>query len=339
MNKRRALIIVLLACVLSFICAFAACNKKNNDVQNVEVTAVTLDKDTVNLQLEAKTTETLTAIVSPDNATNKTVTWTTSAESVATVSDGVVTAVGVGSATITATAGSKSANCTVVVSPAPTTVAVTGVSLDKTQLTLKIGGNEEAPLTATVAPDNATNKTVSWSSSNTEVATVSGGVVTALKEGTATITVTTEDGNKTATCAVTVEAADPVNVPVTGVTLNSSELTLRPNGTATLVATVAPSNATIKTVTWSSSNTAVATVADGVVTAVAEGTATITVTTTDGSKTATCAVTVQAASSSDVAVTDVTLDQTAVTLKVGAANATATLVATVAPSNATIKTV
>ena len=90
------------------------------------------------------------------------------------------------------------------------TVDVTGVALDKTEVTLEIGGTET--LTATVAPEDATNKLVSWSSSNEAVATVVDGVVTAVAEGTATITVTTDDGAKTATCAVTVNAAPAVKV-------------------------------------------------------------------------------------------------------------------------------
>jgi gliding motility-associated-like protein len=144
-----------------------------------------------------------------------------------------------------------------------------------------------------VAPSNATNKTVSWSSSNTAIATVStGGLVTAVAAGTATITVTTQDGSKTATCAVTV-----TTVAVTGVTLSPTSTSLSVGATQQLTATIAPTNATNKSVTWSSSNTAIATVSTaGLVTAVAAGTATITVKTTDGSKTATCAVTVTATS-------------------------------------------
>jgi hypothetical protein len=107
--------------------------------------------------------------------------------------------------------------------------------------------------------------------------------------GTTTITVTTQDGNKTATCAVTVNAA---NVPVTSVSLNKNTLTLDEGKTETLTATVSPSNATNKNVTWSSSNTSVATVSNGTITSIAAGSASITVTTADGSKTATCTVTV-----------------------------------------------
>ena len=165
-------------------------------------------------------------------------------------------------------------------------ISVTGVSLNKSTTSLPVGGTET--LVATVAPDNATNPKVKWTSSNTAVATVDkDGKVTTVAAGNATITVTTEDSSKTATCSVTVV------VPVTGVSLNKTSMTLSVGGTETLTATVAPDDATNKKVTWSSSNTDVATVGDdGKVTAVAHGTATITVTTEDGSKTATCSVTV-----------------------------------------------
>ena len=141
-----------------------------------------------------------------------------------------------------------------------------------------------------VEPANATNKAVTWSSDNISVATVdANGLVTAVAEGSATITVTTEDGNKTATCEVTVTTA---TVPVTGVTLDPTSLTLNVNQTATLTATITPNDATNQNVTWTSDNPSVATVSGGVVTAVAPGEATITATTQDGSFDATCTVTV-----------------------------------------------
>ena len=175
---------------------------------------------------------------------------------------------------------------------APAVVHPTSVSLDKTSLTLTEG--ESATLVATVAPANAGNKKVSWSSSDEQVATVSTkGVVEALTAGTATITVTTDDGALTAQCAVTVEAKPEVKV--TGVSLNKTTLSLEVGQTATLVATVTPADATDKTVTWSSTNEAVATVIDGQVKAIAAGEATIVVTTTDGALTAQCAVTVKEA--------------------------------------------
>ena len=168
------------------------------------------------------------------------------------------------------------------------TVAVTGVSLDQTTLTFTVGDVPKT-LTATVAPADATNDAVKWSIDPAGVATVVNGVVTPAAPGTATITVTTTDGDKTATCTVYVNAA---TVAVTGVTLEQAAITLEIGETETLAPTVAPANATDNTVTWTSDNPDVATVVDGVVTAVAEGAATITVTTTDGGKTATCAVTV-----------------------------------------------
>ena len=209
-------------------------------------------------------------------------------------------------------------------------VAVTGVTLNKNATSITAGQTET--LTATVAPNDATDKSVTWTSSNEAVATVSNeGVVTAVAAGEATITVTSNaDNTKTATCTVT------VTVPVTGVTLDQSELALTVGDAAvSLTATVAPNDATDKTVTWSSSNEAVATVSnEGVVTAVAAGEATITVTSNaDNTKTATCTVTVTPAT---VAVTGVTLNKSETTITAGQ---TETLTATVAPADATDKTV
>ena len=170
-----------------------------------KVTSVSLNKDS--LSLEVGGSEALTATVTPDNATNKNVTWSSSAEGVATVdANGNVTAVAQGAATITATAADGSgvkATCSVTVS-APAAIPVESVTLDKTELTLTEGDSET--LTATIAPTDATNQNVTWNSSAPDVATVGAdGKVTAVGAGTAVITVTTEDGNKTATCKVTVE--------------------------------------------------------------------------------------------------------------------------------------
>ncbi|OXA76820.1 hypothetical protein B0A65_17950 [Flavobacterium frigidimaris] len=173
-----------------------------------------------------------------------------------------------------------------------TVVAVTGVTLSPTTATLLVGATQQ--LTPTVAPATATNKTVSYSSSNTAIATVNAtGLITAIAAGISTITVTTQDGAKTATCAVTVNAT---NVAVTSVSLSPATTSLAVGGTQQLTPTILPANATNKNVTYSSSNTAVATVnTSGLITAVANGTSTITVTTVDGSKTSTCAVTVSTA--------------------------------------------
>ena len=212
----------------------------------------------------------------------------------------------------------------------PVIISVSSVNLNKTSHTLAKG--ESASLVATVYPSNATNKSVTWSSSNTSVATVSSsGIVTAKSVGLANITVTTNDGGKKATCLVTVQAGA---VAVTGVTLDESSLLLIEGDTFTLTETVTPSNATNKSVNWSSSNTSVATVSSvGVVTAKSAGSATITVKTIDGEKTATCVVTVKAKT---VNVTGVSLNKTSISMTVGDAQA---LTATVVPSNATDKSV
>lgn len=300
-------------------------NEKTGSGQiSVSVAGVSLDK--TEIVLVEGSNQTLTATVEPTNATNKGVTWSSSNNEIATVNNGVVTAVKEGTATITVTTaeGGKTATCKVTVNVtvnAPQTVPVTGVTLDETELTLEKDGSQT--LTATVAPTNATNKDVTWSSSNPEVATVEGGKVTAVSEGTATITA--KAGEQTATCTVTVTKAD---VAVESVTLNPTTLTLEKGGTGTLTATVAPENATNNTVTWSSSNPEFATVANGTVTAVSAGTATITVTTADGNHQATCTVTV---TPKTVLVNGIQVQGTA-SLYVGN---TATLTATITPDTAT----
>ena len=155
-------------------------------------------------------------------------------------------------------------------------VAVTGMSLNTNATTILQGYTQT--LHAIIAPANATNRNVTWSSSNQAVAAVSAdGVVTAVSAGTATITVTTVDGGFTDSAIVTVS---DTAVPVTGVSLNESNLNIFVGGNRTLLATVMPSGATNQNVTWSSNNTGVATVSQaGEVTAIAPGTATITVTT------------------------------------------------------------
>lgn len=171
-------------------------------VSQVPVTGVTLDKTELTLAVGAS--ETLTATVAPDNATNKTVKWTTGDQKIATVDDkGKVTAVAEGAAVITATTedGEKKAECKVTVTPAG--VPVTGITLDKEEITLAVGASET--LTATVVPENATNKEVTWQSGKESVVTVDQqGKVTAVGQGTTTVTATTKDGGKTAYCKVTV---------------------------------------------------------------------------------------------------------------------------------------
>ena len=156
--------------------------------------------------------------------------------------------------------------------------------------TLSIEELKTAQLTATISPANASDQQFSWDVKDTEIASVYGytsetKTVTALKEGQTQITVTVD--GQTASCTVTVT---PRTISVESITLNKTQLSLVKGATETLTATVLPTTATDKAVTWESSDTAVATVENGVVTAVAAGNATITA--KAGEKTATCAVTV-----------------------------------------------
>jgi len=180
-------------------------------------------------------------------------------------------------------------------------IAVQSISLSSTK-TIKLGNT--ITLIPEFNPANATNKIVTWTSSDEEVATVdNAGKITPKKVGSTIITVTTQDGNKKATCTVTVTGEEPEDddVSVETVTLDKTEISLEVGKTDTLVPTIAPSSATNKKVSYTTSDEKIAKVsAEGVVTAVAEGTATITVTTEDGAKTATCKVIVTKAATEDV---------------------------------------
>ena len=283
---------------------------------------VTLNK--TELTLDIGKSEKLVATLDPANSTS-TIEWSSSNPSVAEVKNGVVTAKKGGSATITVkTSNDKTATCKVIVKEKE--VEVSAIKLNKTSLTLKKGASEK--LTASVTPSNATNKNLTWKSSNNSIVEVNSGTVKAKKNGTATITVSTSNGKK-ATCKVTVTDK---TIAVTKISLNKTSVTLSKGATAQLTATVSPSDATDKTITWSSSNTSVATVKNGKITAIKDGTATITAKSSNG-KTATCKVTV---SGNAKAVTKVTLDKTSITLNKGGS---AQLTAKITPSDASNKTI
>ncbi|OIV42609.1 hypothetical protein BKM63_06975 [Flavobacterium johnsoniae] len=354
----------------------------NTNAPVTAVTGVSVSPTTATVGLG--TTQQLNATITPANATNQNVTWTSSNTAAATVNaSGLVTAVATGTTTITVKTadGNKTATSTITVAAIP----VSSVAVSPTTASLYAGNTQQ--LSVTIAPANATNKNVTWSSSNTAAATVnSSGLVTAVSAGTATITATTQDGNKTASANITVnpntnftvyfykpsnwgtgikiyywstlpagvlaDAAWPgvnmtnagngwysytftnitstnlifndgtsqtadlsrnktgwymnsawydsnpgTGVAVTSVSLSPSTASLNVGGTQQLTPTVLPSTATNKAVTFSSNNTAVATVnSSGLITAISNGTAVITVTTVDGNKTSTCAVTVSTSS-------------------------------------------
>lgn len=284
------------------------------------VTSISISKSSYSLTMGEKTSVTLTATVNPSNATNKKVTWKSSNTKVATVdANGKVKAVGPGTANITVTTvdGGYSRTCKItVIQP------VTGVKFATSSKTMYVG--QKSTFTYTISPSNATDKGVSFKSSNKKIATVdSNGKVTAKKKGSCKIYVTTDDGSFKATIKVKVVK----KVDVTGVKLNYSSKTVNKGKTLTLKATIKPSNASNQKVTWESSDTSIATVnTNGVVTAKKGGTVTIKCTTKDKKKVATCKVTVYEAVSS------ISLSASSMTL---VSNKSKTLTATVKPASAT----
>lgn len=168
----------------------------------------------------------------------------------------------------------------------PQPIKVIGITVNPTSLSLVEG--ETTDIIATVSPKDADNQTVIWSSSDGSVASVNGGKVSALKAGTATITAKTDDGGYTASSTVKVMAR---TIEVTSISLSKTELTLTEGDSETITAIVAPEDATNKTVIWTSSDTEVATVDDGLILAIKEGG--VIITATAGDKSATCVVAVK----------------------------------------------
>lgn len=226
----------------------------------------------------------LSPVFKPANATNQKVSWTTSDAKIATVNElGKVTGVKGGTAMITCTSdeGKFTANCVVTVKE-----LVTNVKLNKTSVKMTVGATTK--LVATVSSETASNKKVTWTTSNKKIATVNqSGKVTAKKLGTCKITAKAVDGSgESATCTIRIIKK------VSSLKINHSYLKLMEGKSAKIKSVVSPSNATVKTVKWKSSDTNIAMVSsNGKVTALSAGIAKITVSTTDGSKlVATCTV-------------------------------------------------
>ena len=249
---------------------------------SVKVTSVDLDQS--NITVNVGNTIKLNADVTPDVASDKSVIWSSSDTSVATVDkDGVVKGIKTGSTTITAKTndGGFEASCTVNVIN-----AVNGITISDTNVALY--PNKTKQLKASVTPADADNQNIVWESNDDDVATVSEtGLVTAKMPGTATITVKSVDGEYKATCTVT------VGKHVSSIILSDTELIMPAGTTETLYATVMPLAAFNKTVTWVSTNPKVATVdEDGNVKALKAGTTTVIAYCEDGDVTASCVVTV-----------------------------------------------
>ena len=335
--------------------------KKVNVVAASGVNSVTGVKlNVTSLTISVGKNGSLSAIVSPSDATNKAVTWSSSNESVALVSSkGKVVGVGVGSAVITVTTqdGNKTAMANVTVKRASSSSSsgssssggsssgssskyrkVTKVSINSDDFSIKVGNTKT--LTYTISPSNATNKKVSWDTNNPSVAKVSStGKVTGVGAGTAYITIKSVDGVSDKV-KVVVTKGSPVKA--TKITLNPSSLTLNVGAKKAVTATVSPSNASIKTITWVSHNTNIAKVdSKGTVTGVGAGSTKISAYTTDGNVTASMNVTVKSNSSSGgstkpttVKVTDLIVAPTSVYLYV---DETERISTTVLPSTATNK--
>ena len=245
----------------------------------IPVTGISLNKTSTTIGRGE--TETLTAIVEPDG-TGSTVEWTSSNPSVASVEqNGEVTAVSAGTATITATAGGKSASCEVTVN-----VPLKGITINGNQTSIRKGTTTQ--LSVTFDPEDTTdNKTISWSSDDPEIASVDqNGRVTAIADGSTTIRA--RAGSVEGTYAITVE-----EVPLQSISIKN-ETTIHRGETETLQVTYAPENTTDdRTVSWSTSDPTIASVdGNGTVTAVEKGQAVITAKV--GEKQAACTVTVDA---------------------------------------------
>lgn len=289
------------------------------EVNPILVESIKMNISTINLNIGGSIS--LKATVAPENATTPDVVWSSSDESIATVENGEVTAVGVGKATITATTTdgtNLSATCAVTVKP----ILVTSLTLSDNSLTIE-NGNVDA-LIATITPSNATTKALTWTSSNANVAEVSDGVITAKSIGVAIITAATTDGtNLSAQCKVTVIAS--TKAPLV---FNVGNKEMHAGETFQLTASVEGVAQAASSIIWRSNDETVATVQDGLITAVGVGETTILGTMNDGSnRTAQCKVTVL-----PIMVESVVMNVSSLEIGVGE---TMQLKATVFPENAT----
>ncbi len=309
---------------------------KNYNIRGIsynDVVSISLDKHDISIARDS--TVLLTATALPEDADDTSVVWSSDNENIATVDEnGLVTAIGIGETVITATAHDGSGRkdkCNITVTPK----LVKQITLSNNEITLY--NNDNVQLTATVYPEDADIKDVTWSSSNGALKVDENGLVTCVdySYGEAVVTATAKDGSGvTATCKVTLKQRQ-----ITFLSLSADELSLERTSTALLTSHIIPDNADRPALIWRSSDENVATVnypgvfsTEGFVTAVGVGEAVITAYTTDGSGiTATCKVIV-----TPKLVTSVTLDQSELTIE---RTYTAQLSATIAPEDADNRTV
>lgn len=300
------------------------------NVDEIEVTGISLSTNQATIKVGG--TITLKPTILPDNASNKNVIWSSGDETIAKVSsDGIVTGVSQGATGIMGKTEDGDFRCYSIIF---VTQPITSITLSQNSMKFNVG-DAGIMLTGKVNPENVSLKDLMWTSSNPRVAYRDyTGKVIPISPGSATITATSVlDGSKKATCSVTVTG--PNNnigaIPVTNVTLNSNQADLVIGNTLTLKATVLPTNASIKIITWSSSNESIATVSSaGVVTPKAEGYAAIIARSTSGAADI-CTIKVI-----DKEVTGISLDSSPSTIKVGR---TLTLKPTIAPADASNKNI
>ena len=264
-------------------------------VSNVALKEITVSPSTVTLD-EGKTSK-LTVNYNPSNATNKKVTWKSSNTSVVTVDDsGNLKGISSGSATITIISndGGKVATVKVTVNAADTTLK--GISLNKTELTLEVGKSET--LTVSYDPVNASKKGVTWRSSKSSVVSVEEGKITAIKPGSAEITVTSDEGDFKAICKVKVPSP-----PIESIKFSSEEINVSVGETITLETISTPEDAIIEDAIWTSSDETIATVSDGELTALEIGTTEVTVSDKEGKIKASIKINVIEKEEEDLAIT------------------------------------
>ncbi|MCR5625086.1 MAG: Ig-like domain-containing protein, partial [Lachnospiraceae bacterium] len=311
-------------------------NVKSQDVtftvNEVKVSEITLNASKRSL-VEGNTANLSATSILPSNATNKTITWSSSDENVATVdSNGKVTAVKEGEAVITAKAGNAEATCTINVEAKE--IVATDITLTSTTGSQEVDINGTLQLKAATDPENTTD-TITWISSDETIATVDNGIVTALSSGTVTITAKANN-NVYTTITITVTEEEAV-VEAESVSLSNKNITINNGAETSLTATVYPEDAVDKSVTFTSSDANVVKVTDNgdgtaKLTATGKGTATVTAKTANG-KTATCNVTV------NEPVENVTIEQESVTLLIKDGNyGSETLKTSVLPENASDQT-
>ena len=261
-------------------------------VETKRVTGLSISEEILNLHIGSSAT--LVISVEPEDATRKSVTWSSGDSQIAEISEETdnsakITGKSAGTVLITAVSedGGKMAACIVTVSSPEPEIPITKISIEPSDPILTIGSTLK--FVATVYPSNASTKNLVWSTSAPNVAMVSkDGLVSAVGVGKAVITVKSSDGKTSASCTVDVR---DLSVPVTGITLDIDSAVLKVGDFMVLTATVQPATATNRQVNWSSSDESVATVsAAGEIRAVGAGNATITAATSDGNITAACRI-------------------------------------------------